>query len=711
MRGLLPCQGTCAAVGEEGFYKGSRLGTASPVSVDLQQLKQMKQLQVDSEGEEDKGCLVHPGVLGSNYGRLSLTIRFRISPHLLRAQLPREAHIYRTKQRCQTCEGHFGNMTIRRRLLKKSLTIAFLPPVGMESARQVKPKPAKPFPVMPFIILIFVVAMIVGIVIRGKGPRGSCAYDHVYRKATCRSMQMTVLPKEISDAVLTLHVGHRLDKTENKFSLLAMDNFTRFIHLQELSLVKCGIEDIKGNTFSTLINLKRLDLRYNRIQHIHPGIFKGLGELEYLHLSSNPIESLGDGVFNGLVIEDLYLENNPALTMLSKGVFEGAKIESLVLNRTNLQGVQEGTFAPLSATLRELTITNNMQALFLPETVFKGLKLNVLDLSNNGLLEADFMENVEAEEVDLDDNPLEEIDFEDSKKLSVIRVLSLQRTKLSKLTEDDLEDLTNLLELDLEGNDITVFNASVFAKVDSLESLDLSNNDLYMFDGDFEGEFPALRSLSLDGNDIQTVPGGLQPLFSRLENLTMHNNPLHCNCEIRWFVKWIESHREVLEELSSVECDTPENINLTLISDYGFQCRPPKIFNATFDEDGISLVCTAGGDPAPIVTWISPKDEEKIAMPLRSERKTFQTQNTITVTRDGNYTCVSENVAGEDSVVVNTRKMPSSGIKFHVESKEIKILETPQGFFITLALLCILGYIIRVDSENDLKLKPDDLEI
>lgn len=72
MRGLLPCQGTCAAVGEEGFYKGSRLGTASPVSVDLQQLKQMKQLQVDSEGEEDKGCLVHPGVLGSNYGECCL---------------------------------------------------------------------------------------------------------------------------------------------------------------------------------------------------------------------------------------------------------------------------------------------------------------------------------------------------------------------------------------------------------------------------------------------------------------------------------------------------------------------------------------------------------------------------------------------------------------------------------------------------------------
>mgnify|MGYP001548023070 CR=1 FL=1 len=47
----------------------------------------------------------------------------------------------------------------------------------------------------------------------------------------------------------------------------------------------------------------------------------------------------------------------------------------------------------------------------------------------------------------------------------------------------------------------------------------------------------------------------------------------------------------------------------------------------------------------------------------------FQTLSTLTVTREGNYTCVAENVAGEDRVTIDTTHMPSSGMRFHVQSQ------------------------------------------
>ena len=560
--------------------------------------------------------------------------------------------------------------------------------------------------VVPVIVIGFILMMIVAVIIKaGRGSKGQCAYDHANRRTTCKGKQLHTIPRDIPDSVVTLHMGTKLDKVENQFSVLARGNFTRFTHLQELRLVKCGVEELRPDTFADVQSLRRLDLRYNRIQTISEETFRGLTILEYLYLSNNPLQSLGNFVFRGLSVENLVFANNPALTEIAPRAFTGSVLKTLVINRCNLKTIKSETFSYVTESLQELFITHNMQMLELPGDVFKGLKLQKLSVANNDLEEAEFLEHVIAEEINIDDNPLEEIDFDDSPLLKHTKKLSLSKTKLTKISKENLSMLTDLEELDLEGNDITILNATVFEDMDQLNILDLANNDLAEFDGDFANELQELDFLYLDGNEIQIIPQSLLPLFSRLKNLTLHDNPLHCNCELRWFVKWIEKHRDILQQVDTVRCKTPEPRNLTHISDYGFQCRPPTIFNATFDSDGLSLVCTADGDPAPKVSWMSPEGDKptKVTLPSRFDRESFQTRSLLTISRDGNYTCIAENIAGTDSVVVNTRKMPSAGIKFAYESKEIEILETPQGFAITVFFICLLGYIIRVDSLKDLE--------
>lgn len=500
-------------------------------------------------------------------------------------------------------------------------------------------------------------------------------------------------------------MGDILDKQENFFTILAGSNFSRFRHLRDLRLIKCGVEEIQADTFGSLTTLRKLDFRFNRIQKVSEEMLRGAPALEYVDFSNNPIHHVGDFAFRSLAFEHLVFANNPALNSLSPKAFVGSSIKTLTLNRCNLARIEPETLSYLKQSLSTLSITNNMQPLVLPDGSLRGLKLKLLDLTDNGLLNTDYLESVTAEIVDLDDNPLEEFDCDDCDDLKNTRVLSLINAKIKYITRENFALLVSLEELDLENNDLTIFNVTVFENNKVLESIDMSMNDIADFEGDFKHVLPAIDDLYLDGNEIETLPAELEPMFQRLDNLTIHENPLHCNCEIRWFVKWLEKNRLVLNDIELVTCETPEARNLTTISDYGFQCRPPTIFNATFDEDGISLLCTAEGDPAPDVSWTSEADnKQKMTLASRWDRhSTFQTQNSLTVTKDGNFTCIATNLVGEDRITVNTRQIPKAGMRFVIESQQIEILETPQGMMIVLFLISILGYYFRWDSLNQLR--------
>ena len=500
-------------------------------------------------------------------------------------------------------------------------------------------------------------------------------------------------------------MGDVLDKQENLFTVLAGSNFTRFRHLRDLKLVKCGVEEIRPDTFQTIQTLRTIDLRFNHIEKVNEEMFRGAPQLEFIDLSNNPIHHVSDFAFRSLAMDNLMFGNNPALTSISAKAFVGASIGSLTLNRCNLAEIDAETFSYLKESLRTLSITHNMQPLLLSDGSLKGLKLELLDLTDNGLLNTDYLEDVTSDIVDLDDNPLEEFDCDDCDDLRSTRVLSIMNANIKHITRENFAQLVSLVELDLENNDLTVFNATVFERNKVLETIDLSFNDISDFEGDFKTVLPGIDDIFLHGNDIETLPHHLEPLFNRLDNLTLQDNPLHCNCEVRWFVKWLEKNRDILQDIDSVTCGTPEARNITTISDYGFQCRAPTIFNATFDTDGISLLCTAEGDPPPDVSWVSSADsKQKMTLASRWDRHTtFQTQNSLTITKDGNFTCIATNIAGEDRITVNTRQIPKAGMKFVIESQQIELLETPQGMMFVLFFVALLGYYFRWDSLKQLQ--------
>ena len=211
----------------------------------------------------------------------------------------------------------------------------------------------------------------------------------------------------------------------------------------------------------------------------------------------------------------------------------------------------------IADSLQELYITHNLQPLTLPTGIFRGLKLKKLVLSNSGLEDEDFLQGLTVEEISLNENPLEEFDCQECPLLKDTKRIFLSKTKLSKITKENFITMTGLEELDLDGNDLMVFNATVFEHMTNLADLDLSENEIEDWDGNYSSSLPQLKSLFLHGNNIETLPSGLEPLFSHIKNLTLHENPLHCNCEVHWFAKWMEKedhrHRTHPETKGEVE--------------------------------------------------------------------------------------------------------------------------------------------------------------
>jgi len=360
--------------------------------------------------------------------------------------------------------------------------------MGYESRRDgdggVKKKKEKKQPsmFMPVIMGIALVTMLVVFLIkRGRSSRGSCQWDSANRKATCQGKLLSVLPDDINEAVITLHMGTQLDKSENMLTELKKENFTRYPMLAELSLIKCGIEEIHASAFSELPALRRLDLRHNRIQVLNEHTFRGVRTLEYLYLSNNPITALTDYTFRGLTINKLHLENNPALTEISSRAFSGSSIDELCLNRCSLSSLHVDTFDPLEESLDRLEITHNMQPLKLTDGIFDGLKLDELILDGNGFTTTDFFSGLQAKEIELDDNNFDEFECDKCEGLKDTVRLSLTRCGLDRLEADDFDDFDNLEELDLEGNDLVTISTEIFEDLPHLRILDLADNDLEGF--------------------------------------------------------------------------------------------------------------------------------------------------------------------------------------------------------------------------------------
>ena len=498
---------------------------------------------------------------------------------------------------------------------------------------------------------------------------------------------------------------------ESPLRVLNRFNFSMLRQLRELSLVRCGIEELMMDTFSFVPQLRRLDLRQNRIRHVAGNQFRGISELEYLLLSDNPLMTeLGEDAFRGLTIGRLELINNPSLHHVADSAFHSARLLTLVMVGCGLDELRKSAMQHVAESLRDMIIANNTRALSLDTDLLAGFRLRRLVLSNDRLTGAEFLAHGDHDEIVLDSNeglwsgggsggssstswsrtpsPRGAAGVE-RKRTRRISLRNTSISAISRCTAVDGSTFPDVEELNLSGNKLRAVSAGELQPFERLRVLNLSNNSIDQFQGNFSSALLRLDTLDLRNNALETLPEPTwRPLFTRLKSaVLLDGNRLHFNCEMRWL--------------------QAEQDNLLLgkdDDDAKFQCVAPVIRNASVvvGDDQVYVVCEGEGDPAPQVAWFAADTERMLTRvePASTRRRdVFSTRCELAVTRLANYTCTASNLLGDVSATVDlsetVRNFPHAWQTMKRRSAQLDIISTPLGFTFTIASIALLAYLLK----------------
>ncbi|XP_017877074.1 leucine-rich repeat-containing protein 24-like [Ceratina calcarata] len=272
-------------------------------------------------------------------------------------------------------------------------------------------------------------------------------------------------------------------------------------------------------------------------------------------------------------------------------------------------------------------------------------------------------------------------------RLTNLQRLYLRECRIERIDNEALAGLTNLVELDLSHNLLTMVPSASFVDTPFLRDLVLSSNPLkrvhsHAFkstpnlvkldishtqlieieEKGFKG-LDLLESLKLNNNQLSTFhPGTFDPL-NKLTSIELHDNPWVCDCHLREMKMWLVKHN--LPTLQAPICHGPKQLLNRTFAELGiddFACRPILLIASRYAEatigENASIVCRVSSIPPANVKWYwngrlltnhsAFSSYQKI---LIFEEGQFRKRSTLVLTNaqeadSSEFYCVAENRAG-----------------------------------------------------------------
>ena len=302
-----------------------------------------------------------------------------------------------------------------------------------------------------------------------------------------------------------------------------------------------------------------------------------------LNLDGNHISALYIHSFDRFVyLRSLDLRDNK-IAFIENGTFA----PTAALQRLNLAGNQLTSFdVPLPVTLSELDVSfNRLSRIEPPPTIGK---LNISGNAVSNISNICFRPGSRLEQLDLSRNNFTIISSFAFKNVSSLQVLRMN-------------DEPHLFHI----------NKTAFSGLSSLHTLEIRNNPRFPFiHKDLFRALTHLRTLDLSKNNLTSLYAEAFSSLPRLESLDVHDNPLLCNCAL----KWLQSTKVRIEFANETLCFEPPLLRsapLLELSPENLTCIAPKIVNYThnaFFKLGTQAVlkCLVEGEPQPLVVWTTP---------------------------------------------------------------------------------------------------------
>ncbi|XP_066535717.1 leucine-rich repeat and immunoglobulin-like domain-containing nogo receptor-interacting protein 2b [Hoplias malabaricus] len=464
------------------------------------------------------------------------------------------------------------------------------------------------------------------------------------RSVTCHRKKLVQVPEGIPIETRVL------DLSKNRLRIITPQNFSSLLMLEELDLSNNLLSSVEPGSFRAQPRLRTLRLRANQLTLLPRGALAGLGELNLLDVSQNRLVILLDyGFEEQRQLRVLELADNE-LVFIAPRAFSGLPaLRSLTLQRCNLSAVPGHALAHLhsltSLRLRELNISE------LPPHAFKGLgRLRYLEIDHWPALEG-----------------------VPSPALQGLNLSSLFVTHTNLLAAPILNHLPYLIHLNLSYSRIKKLPAGWLRGMDRLEVVRVRQAQLESVEPQaFQGAL-SLRLLDLCQNHLKTLERSVLPASMVLQNLLIGQNPLMCDCRLRWL---LQRTTPLFYGDMEPRCSGPAALTGKPFSEIGEQlltyaiCTKPRFSMSSYlvqaeEAQRAWLNCTAHGGPSPSISWVTPHRRH---ITSKSTGRVIVHSNGSLELRvaepqdSGVYICVASNPAGNATLTV-TLTVKSLGIR------------------------------------------------
>ncbi|CAA9993289.1 unnamed protein product [Nesidiocoris tenuis] len=303
------------------------------------------------------------------------------------------------------------------------------------------------------------------------------------------------------------------------------------IGLTQLDLSQNSLGSVPSPAFKNLHHLLILNMNHNKISVIHSRAFEGLDTLEILTLYENKISTIEDGAFKGLAkkLRRLNIGGN-GLTAVPKAVGHLENLRKLELQENSISHITEKDFEGL-VKLDSLGLAHNHLRTVPPRAFSHLQELNSLELDGNSITHI---------------NPDAFVGLEVS-----LQYLRLGDNNIHQIPSDALKPLHRLRHLDLRSNNISYIAEDAFTGYgDSITFLNLQKNNIKMLPSMGFDNLNSLETLNLQNNKISHIPEEImEPIVDTLRVVDIMDNPLLCDCELRWYKEWIKNLKDKDDEM------------------------------------------------------------------------------------------------------------------------------------------------------------------
>ncbi|KAK0040642.1 strain BS90 toll-like receptor [Biomphalaria pfeifferi] len=323
----------------------------------------------------------------------------------------------------------------------------------------------------------------------------------------------------------TLEISH--SSLRNLFSLCSYTSlknlnlsFNHLANLEDLG-INCGGK--------SLHNLESLDMRNNLLTEIPNWLSENLLNLHYLYLSGNLIENydhLPLKNFSSLYLMDL---SNNSLTEIKKDFLSGCdNLQYLYMSRNPIIYIQRQFLKAVSNLVELEMVESRLSDSIWLEISDISKRLRILNLSRNRLtkINENTMSDLRLEVLNVSYNRIVGLNSNAFGSQTNLITLDLSYNLITDVPVRFSQNMTNLVHLLLNNNNIKVVQSEAFMGLGKLESLDLSFNSLQELMPQVVGALEHVVNMNLSYNHLRVLNSDLFLKFKQMKHLNVSHNAL-----------------------------------------------------------------------------------------------------------------------------------------------------------------------------------------